>query len=1454
MENNLLLESEEKELELLRVNLSRGRGEITVPSQRPEKLPETLEQNLSKITVKELKKLCDSWGISRRGKSKVGDLILCIQEYFTEGSSEDIEGECISPKNILQEKSETYQDIFSFLKTKNYSELDFKTWINKGFVEKGWKQEAVAMLIIYSGLYSRFDGYAPHDPDSFNLGFLKKIKSLETYFESKIRKGGSYADLLLINEEEKKMLVFTSKNRNCGIGDFDISKIKDVHSKFYKTYELEIGIICPSEKKFISKKKKANKSSKILKDMNFKIIDQGSLYRKWKVLLRNFPNMKSLDKKILGVSNEFRLRFGQRIICDQVDKALKSGEKIVINGSECRFGKSYCMGQDVLSSKCKNILFLTSQPKTIPSIEEIFRKYDKFSEYEVVNLNSKKGVKSLVEKSEKRIMLVSIQTIRGYIKKSLDIGFVDLVIIDEFHESGDTEITTQVFQKFKLSKAIKIFYTATYEKVRTFYRVPKKNIFVWNQEDNSLATSLDHEAVEILSQKHHIDVEKILEYYDVEEVKKYYAQMVSLYFLVTKTTKLCQEDFRKVNSFEKTKNHGYSWKSVSMLTKEGNLKSPDEMVNYFQLFFGTMIPTKTKKVRYYDSELPYLLGEYEKICRKIQQRIPEKKTPLIIPMYMGQGFVAGGTIDKGASNIDVLSQKVRKLLIENEKLFAENPTNYDIVIYNSKTNEITHGNETLEDGFDRLIYQAKNSGKKGVILLLGQSLHTGITNKYCDLIKLNCDIKSFDRFYQTISRARNEVGHTKKHAFIMLDKFQGLGCLLDMVKYYQKKGESSKETFSRILRQKLINIAEIDLDSSDQDVIFQNYSSDDQCRELYRSLKSMRNITDDAENLIKNINFNLNTIPYSSVWKCIFGGKNVAKSLKLLETLQSLVEVPVDGIKEGVEIAKEEKEESKEIENEESKEIQEAKEIQENLVKEAIKHLTLLISLFSVSWNGKKWDDLLHWIKNTEVLDKKTIYDLIKEQLKISFPKLSGKTEETENVEILLETLELIISRDFLKEEIELIISEIKDGFQSRLGSMKSLYKEIERVIKPTEEARSKNAEILTPLSLAQEMIDQIPSEFWNVPQKVFEPTCGKGVFLCLAYEKFLEAGIPKKTILEECLYFADLNPVNVYICKLLLDPLNEYSLNYHLGDTLKLDIEKKWQKMNLVIGNPPYSTDPSKQNTKPLYDKFILKFIDSCNYLSFIVPSRWFAGGKGLDKFRKSMLLRRDIKLIKTFDNASEVFSGVSIEGGVNYFLKDSNWEGRCDLNGKQVSLGKYDIIPKNIFIPLIERTKNFPKISSIYMNRGYYKIETNDKRLKKTHSKKMLTCLVSLQKSSDRKKYITLDVSKEKKTWKVITAEANGKQPNFGYMNISPPNEIYTNSYIGFKVNSKEEAKNLMSYLKTKFANFMLASRKISQHINSSVVKWIPLVPLNKKWDDESVQKYFRLSDDEIQIINSI
>ena len=86
---------------------------------------------------------------------------------------------------------------------------------------------------------------------------------------------------------------------------------------------------------------------------------------------------------------------------------------------------------------------------------------------------------------------------------------------------------------------------------------------------------------------------------------------------------------------------------------------------------------------------------------------------------------------------------------------------------------------------------------------------------------------------------------------------------------------------------------------------------------------------------------------------------------------------------------------------------------------------------------------------------------------------------------------------------------------------------------------------------------------------------------------------------------------------------------------------------------------------------------------------------------------------------------------------------------------------------------------------------------------------------------------------------------------MTIIEPENVYSNSYIGFEVKNKEAGENLISYLKCKLPNTLLNTRKITQHINAFTLKWIPLVPLNKKWNDKEVYEYFGLMEQEIKLI---
>ena len=183
----------------------------------------------------------------------------------------------------------------------------------------------------------------------------------------------------------------------------------------------------------------------------------------------------------------------------------------------------------------------------------------------------------------------------------------------------------------------------------------------------------------------------------------------------------------------------------------------------------------------------------------------------------------------------------------------------------------------------------------------------------------------------------------------------------------------------------------------------------------------------------------------------------------------------------------------------------------------------------------------------------------------------------------------------------------------------------IDEHLAPKDVEKEKNAEVSTPYSLRQDMLDLLPKSFWKNPNyKVFEPCAGKGGFVIDIIHRFM-IGLKDKIkdskkryehILKNQVYFADINKKNIEIIKILIDPFDKYSINSYKGDTLKIDLHKTWNIdcFETVIGNPPYSIGQEVSEKKGggdlLWNKFVIEALDKWllkdGYLIYVHPSGW--------------------------------------------------------------------------------------------------------------------------------------------------------------------------------------------------------------------------------------------------------
>ena len=413
--------------------------------------------------------------------------------------------------------------------------------------------------------------------------------------------------------------------------------------------------------------------------------------------------------------------------------------------------------------------------------------------------------------------------------------------------------------------------------------------------------------------------------------------------------------------------------------------------------------------------------------------------------------------------------------------------------------------------------------------------------------------------------------------------------------------------------------------------------------------------------------------------------------------------------------------------------------------------------------------------------------------------------------------------------------------------------------------------EVMTPMSLVDEMLDTLSPETWTNPNvRILDPANGCGIFpIELVRRLFygLAEHIPNPEerywhILKNNIFVCDIQAKNNFLYKTTFDPNDNIDMNIHYGSFLDKSFDHVmkniWgvEKFDIVIGNPPYQEPiPNNKRMRPLYDKFTKRAIEISDKVLFVTPSRWFNGSADLNKFKNFMTAKPNrIKLIKTFENDERIFGpGVDIKGGVSYFLYDHSNSSPCLFNGKEKDLNEFDIIIETKLGSVIKKVVKYIGLPEIASTQNTFGIGIKDSRLKKVETTSTLPVYVSKAKGGqlfiERSQVKNLHLAD---SWKVLTpAGALAGGSGLGGLRLAAPNEVYSKTYFSFNVASKAEAESLISYLKTGFANVMVSLRKNTQNIKPSCCDWVPLLPLDRTWDDTSVYDYLNLTEDEITLI---
>lgn len=478
--------------------------------------------------------------------------------------------------------------------------------------------------------------------------------------------------------------------------------------------------------------------------------------------------------------------------------------------------------------------------------------------------------------------------------------------------------------------------------------------------------------------------------------------------------------------------------------------------------------------------------------------------------------------------------------------------------------------------------------------------------------------------------------------------------------------------------------------------------------------------------------------------------------------------------------------------------------------------------------------------------------------------------------------------------------------------------------------ANLSNDEVFTPPNLVNDILDMLPEELWRDKNVTFlDPVSKSGVFLREIAKRLTEGlkeEFPDRQERVNHIFQNQLFGIAITELTSLLSRRSVYCSKYangkysvctefetEDGNILYDRIEHTWKnkkcvfcgaskseydrdeslethayqfihtenpeelfdmRFDVIVGNPPYQLGDAGhgKSAGPIYDLFVEQAKKlKPRYLTMIIPSRWFAGGKGLSDFRDNMLNDSQMKKLVDFPDASEVFPGVDIAGGVCYFLWERDYSGPCEVLNIYKGDTQRSVRPLNEFdtfirfgdaVSIVKKVREFnePNMSEQVSSRKPFGLATNVRPKKKGD--------LQLVWSGGEGPYPSDGIDKGEELvhkWKVMTSKVSydhAGQPNsegmrrvLSKVEILPPGHICTETYlVAGSFDSKEEAEHLEGYLKTKFLRFLVSLLSFSQDITKGRFTFVPILDMKEEWTDDKLYKKYNLNDHEVNFIESV